>query len=388
MSSTPTHQPPVRRPGRAVLGLALALALASAPAAAAQTGELERRLDALTAIGIPGAQVDANGRTAARGVADRDGGRPMLPGLAFRAGSVTKSFTATVALQLVAERRLRFGHTVERWLPGLLPYGETVTIRNLLGHTSGIPDFWEAGPEPLNLSFANDPAVRARRFAPRDLVARVASEPRDFRPGARVEYSNTNYVLLGRVIEKATGRRLGREITRRIIRPLKLTGTRFPTTRKTLPRPFTRGYSLLFGPEGDPVEATPIDVTAYRPSALWAMGNLVSTTRDLRAFYAALLGGRLLPRALTAAMKDTRPNQTPEWPAGIGMGLGIWSWQLPCGRRIYGHEGEVPGSNTWAFGTADGRRVVVLQHNLFYMDWGKWEETVIPTYFSLWCDPA
>jgi D-alanyl-D-alanine carboxypeptidase len=118
------------------------------------------------------------------------------------------------------------------------------------------------------------------------------------------------------------------------------------------------------------------------------MGNIVSTTDDLRTFSSALLGGRLLPRALTAEMKDTRANQTPEWPEGIGMGLGIWSWELPCGRRIYGHEGEVPGSNTWAFGTADGRRTIVMQHNLFYMDWVKWEETVIPTYFSLWCDPA
>ena len=99
------------------------------------------------------------------------------------------------------------------------------------------------------------------------------------------------------------------------------------------------------------------------------MGNIFSTTEDLRTFFSALLGGRLLPPALTERMKRTRRNQTAEWPAGIGMGLGVWSWDLPCGRRIYGHEGEVPGSNTYAFGTADGRRTIVMQHNLFYMDW-------------------
>ena len=118
------------------------------------------------------------------------------------------------------------------------------------------------------------------------------------------------------------------------------------------------------------------------------MGNVVSTTKDLRTFYSALLGGRLLPAGLTAQMKDTRPNQTPDWPEGIGFGLGVWSWDLPCGRRIYGHEGEVPGSNTWAFGSADGRRTVVLQHNLFYMNWDRWADTVLPPYFSLWCEPA
>ena len=173
-----------------------------------------------------------------------------------------------------------------------------------------------------------------------------------------------------------------------MIRPLRLDDTRFPTTRKSLPKPFTHGYSYLFGPEGDPVEAPPTDVTAYAPTALWAMGNIVSTTEDLRTFFSALLGGRLLPAALTARMKRTRRNQTAEWPPGIGMGLGVWSWDLPCGRRVYGHEGEAPGSNTYAFGTADGRRTIVVQHNLFYMDWGRSEDTALRTYFSLWCDAA
>ena len=287
----------------------------------------------------------------------------MRPGLSFRIGSVTKSFTATVALQLVAERRLRLGETVERWLPGVLPYGGTVTLRNLLQHTSGVPDYWEAGPDPLNISFVNDAAVRAQTYAPREIVERVSGEPPDFAAGSRVEYSNTNYVLLGMIIEAATGKPLRREVTRRVIRPLQLRDTRFVTSRTTLPRPFTRGYSNLFDADGLPAQGAVIDVTEYNPSALWAMGNMVSTTGD-----------------------ETRPNQTEEWPEGIGMGLGIWSWDLPCGRRSYGHEGEVPGSNTWAFATDDRRRVVVMQHNLFYTNWDRWFDTVLPTYFSLWCE--
>ena len=368
----------------ALLAFAALLTLGSAPASASDRS-LDRALERLLELGVPGAQVDADGRTAARGVADLDTGRAMRSGLSFRIGSVTKSFTATVALQLIAERKLGLGDTVERRLPGALPYGRTVSVRNLLQHTSGVPDYWEAGPDPLNISFVNDAAVRAQTFAPQQIVERVAGEPPDFAAGSRVEYSNTNYVLLGMIIEAATGKPLRREVTRRVIRPLQLRDTRFVTSRTTLPRPFTRGYSNLFDVDGLPAEGALIDVTEYNPSALWAMGNMVSTTGDLRTFYGALLGGRFLPAALTALMKETRPNQTEEWPEGIGMGLGIWSWDLPCGRRIYGHEGEVPGSNTWAFATADGRRAVVMQHNLFYMNWDRWYDTVLPTYFSLWC---
>jgi D-alanyl-D-alanine carboxypeptidase len=369
----------------ALVALAALLTLGPVPANASDRA-LDRALERLLELGVPGAQVDADGRTAARGVADLETGRPMRPGLSFRIGSVTKSFTATVALQLVAERRLTLGDTVERWLPGVLPYGGTVSLRHLLQHTSGVPDYWEAGPDPLNISFVNDAAVRAQTYAPREIVERVSGEPPDFAAGSRVEYSNTNYVLLGMIIEAATGKPLRREVMRRVIRPLELRNTRFVTSRTTLLRPFTRGYSNLFDADGLPAEGAVIDVTEYNPSALWAMGNMVSTTGDLRTFYRALLGGWLLPDALTALMKETRPNQTEEWPEGIGMGLGIWSWDLPCGRRIYGHEGEVPGSNTWAFATDDGRRVVVMQHNLFYMNWNRWFDTVVPTYFSLWCE--
>ena len=198
----------------ALVALAVLFTLGPVPANASDRA-LDRALERLLELGVPGAQVDADGSTAARGVADLETGRPMRPGLSFRIGSVTKSFTATVALQLVAERRLRLGETVERWLPGVLPYGGTVSLRNLLQHTSGVPDYWEAGPDPLNISFVNDAAVRAQTYAPREIVERVSGEPPDFAAGSRVEYSNTNYVLLGMIIEAATGKPLRREVTRR-----------------------------------------------------------------------------------------------------------------------------------------------------------------------------
>jgi D-alanyl-D-alanine carboxypeptidase len=374
--------------GGSAIAVVLGVLLLWAAPASASDRFLESRLDRLLEVGVPGAKVNVDGRTAARGVADLATRRPMRPGLAFRAGSITKSFVATFVLQLVAERRVRLGDTVEQWLPGLLPYGDAVTVRTLLQHTSGVPDFWEAGPDPLNISFISDPAVRAQTYSPHQLVARVSGEPPDFVAGSRVEYSNTNYVMLGLIVEAATGKSLTREITRRVIRRLHLHDTEVPTRRTSLPRPFTRGYSFFFDADGLPVEGPILDVTEYNPSSLWAVGNVVSTLDDLRTFYRALLGGRLLPPALTALMKETRPNQTAEWPEGVGMGLGIWSWDLPCGRRIYGHEGEAPGSNAWAFSTADGRRTVVMQHNLLYLNWDRWFDTVLPTYFSFWCGPS
>ena len=181
----------------ALLTIVLLLALAAPSSAAAQSTELERRLGRLTAIGIPGAQVDAAGSTAVAGVADLAAGRPMRPGLSFRIGSVTKSFTATVALQLVAERRIRLSDSVERRAarPAVLrPPGDRADAAR--AHLRGSPTTREAGSDPLNVSLTNDPAVRARRFTPaRGLVARVADEPLDFAPGTRVEYSNTNYVV-------------------------------------------------------------------------------------------------------------------------------------------------------------------------------------------------
>ena len=183
-----TGSRPARCLATAVLAFGALLILCS-PAANASDPSSERRLDRLLELGIPGAQVKVKGRAAAVGVADLATRRPMRPSLSFRIGSVTKSFTATVVLQLVAERRLRLGDTVERWLPGLLPYGGTVTVRTLLQHTSGVPDYWEAGPDPLNISFTNDPAVRAQTYAPREIVERVSGELPDFVAGSRVEYS-------------------------------------------------------------------------------------------------------------------------------------------------------------------------------------------------------
>src|SRR4029453_13754270 len=256
--------------------------------------------DGLVAAGAPrGAargQDDSGARRPASGVAARRTGRPMRPELHFRAGSLTKSLVATVVLQLVAEGRLSLQDSLQRWLPGILPYGEQVTIRQLLNHTSGVPHNWATVEQTLYRS----PGGRFRVWTPRELVALVADQPPGFPPGTAWSYSNTGYLLLGLVVETASGSTLGQELHRRIFGPLGLHGTSFPETSPGIPSPRSRGYSLPLGPQGEPLDGPLLDLTAQNPSWAWAAGALVSALEDLTGFLRALLGGRLLPPRLRA----------------------------------------------------------------------------------------
>jgi D-alanyl-D-alanine carboxypeptidase len=320
-------------------------------------GELRRLLDPVVAAGAPGAAARVRDEhrvtQAVSGVADLRSGRRMRPGLNYRVGSLTKPFVATVVLQLVAEGRLSLQDTVERWLPGILPYGDQVTIRQLLNHTSGIPD---NVIEPLVILYTL-PGGRARAWTPRELVALIADQPLMFPPGTAFAYSNTDYVLAGMIVETATGKTLGQEVTRRIIRPLRLHDTFFPVNRPDIPGPNPRGYSLPFNQETGPL----LDFTVYNPSFAWGAGNLISDLADLERFFRALLGGRLLPPRLLAAM--TTPVDTPQ--PGLGYGLGLVVLQTPSGRLI-GHDGAIPGFLNIVWNTEDGRRQLgVMINELF-----------------------
>ena len=182
--------------------------------------------------------------TGASGVADLRTARPMRPNDRFRAGSLTKPFVATVVLQLVAEGRLSLSDTVERWLPGILPYGDQITVRQLLNHTSGVPD--NTFVEPIVELYTGN---RFRSWRPRELVALIADLPPDFAAGTAWSYSNTGYALAGLIVEQVTGHRLGRELKRRIFRPLRLRDTSFPIDFPFLLGRHARGYSLEFDPE-------------------------------------------------------------------------------------------------------------------------------------------
>jgi D-alanyl-D-alanine carboxypeptidase len=327
--------------------------VAAAPGYRVDRGELRRLLDQIVAAGAPGAAarvVDERGVTqAGSGVADQRTGRPMRPGLHYRVGSVTKAYVATVVLQLVAEGRLSLEDTVERWLPGTLPYGDQVTVRQLLNHSGGVPDYIV---EPYALLYI-DPHARSRSWAPEELIALVANRPPSFPPGTAWSYSNSGYVLAGMIVEAVTGNGLDEELRHRIVRPLRLRDTYLPVDDATMPPPYAGGYSLPPGQSDAPL----LDFTAFNPSFAWAAGAVVSDMREVQRFFRALLRGRLLPPAMLAEMTTSVPTGQ-----GFDYGLGVVVIETGSG-RAFGHEGAIPGFVNFVLSTEDGRRQVALVMN-------------------------
>ena len=366
------------------LGGAMSACVALSPAVANGVSP-QGVADDIRGAGAPGAIVNVDNRVAATsGYADLATRRRMRPDLNFRAGSLTKSFTATVVLQLVAEGRLSLEDTVEDRLPGLLPYGSLVTVRMLLSHTAGVPDYWESGDDALLYPFLEEPALRARSWTPNEIVDLIDDLPPDYPPGEGIFYSDSGYIILGMLIERVTGRTVRREIAARIVDRLDLKHTVLPRTRSTLPRPFTRGYTAPLDDQGN--QTGPLqDMTEYNPSVLWAMGGLISNSYDTNRFYKALLGGRLLPAWLTSEMKQTIPFEAEGWIPGLGFGLGVWSYDLSCGKRVFGHEGYVPGYHTLTFATGNGHRAITLEVPEILQPDQLYYDVIYPASNRLWC---
>jgi len=333
-----------------VLATCLAVGSAASPAAGARPpateARLQRGLDAVVAAGVPGAVllVRDGARTigVASGRADVERLEPMRVSDRFRVGSVTKPFVATVVLQLAGEGRLGLADPVERWLPGVVPNGAAITVRQLLDHTSGLFDF-AADPGFVAQAF-RDPL---RDWSPREIVAVATAHPPAFAPGAGWAYSDTNYFVLGLIVEAATGHTLAAELRSRILAPLRLRATSLPAGPDIAGR-HAHGYFLR----------PTTDVTVGSPSVQWAAGALVSNARDLARFFRALLGGRLLRPDLLELMTTT--VAAPQLGPGQAYGLGLQKVPERCG-VLWGHTGASPGYVADALNARDaGRQVVVL----------------------------
>jgi D-alanyl-D-alanine carboxypeptidase len=285
---------------------------------------------------------DGNGvRLRAAGVADRRSGRALRPNDRFRAGSNTKTFVATVALQLVAEGKLSLDHTVEQWLPGVLPYGDRVNLRQLLNMTGGVPDYVPA----LFRKMLADRAYLSRSYSPRDLIAMVPDKP-DFPAGTSWNYSTTGYVLAGMIIERASGHSVGNELEQRIFRPLRMRDTYFPGDTTAIRGRHSRGYGEIQGKLSD--------VTAFNASAGWAGGGAVTTATDMSRYWRALLGGKLLAPPQLAAMKTTVPIRKGI-PVRYGLGIQRFSqYDRACG-VLWGNGGDLPGFSSEFFNSEDGK---------------------------------
>ncbi|MGV9266885.1 serine hydrolase domain-containing protein [Kitasatospora sp. NPDC003701] len=343
----------------AVSGIVPAAAAERAPAS--PPAGLREAIEQTVADGFPGVVAYARrgereSRLAA-GVADTATGERARPDHRFRIASNTKSFVSTVLLQLEGEGRLSLDDSVEKWLPGVVQGdgndGSAVTVRQLLNHTSGIydptnePEFFAPYLERHDWAYV---------YTPREVIARAVRHRPLFAPGTGWNYSNTNYLLAGLVIEAATHRSAPSEIQRRILTPLGLKDTSFPVTDPAVHGPHLHGYDL-----------TGRDVTRFSPSYDWTAGAMISTVDDLARFHRALFTGELLRPAQQRELLTT--VQFPDEPA---YGLGVQREDVSCGSgpdagRIstWSTDGAGPGYTSVSLTTADGERQLVLAVNVY-----------------------
>jgi D-alanyl-D-alanine carboxypeptidase len=239
----------------------------------------------------------------------------------FAIESTTKTFVATVVLQLVAEGGLTLHDTVQHWLPGLFPARPLITIRQLLSHSSGLPS---------DFAFSEAPLVRAKRIAPQGVL---------FKPGTSTAYSNSDFVVAGLVVEKVTGRSLDQVVTSKIIRRLHLRSTSYGTDHAERMTPWL-----------GPVESFGRPVSGD--------GGIISTVDDLATFFRALLGGKLLPREQLAEMTQTIATLSPD----LRFGLGIFRSQSSCG-FVWGHGGDGTYSVNVVVAGDGSKAVITAQNN-------------------------
>ncbi len=284
----------------------------------------------------------------ASGRAELASGRRMTPLDRFRVGSLTKPMVATVILQLSEDGRLSLDDSLARFLPGVLPEANRVTLRQLLNHTSGIGDYID-DPGFIDAAFANP----SRVWTPQELIGIANGMPRRFAPGAvdRWEYSNTNYILLGLVAEVAGGAPIAALLLTRVFEPLGMSSTYFSNST-SLVAPFAQGYVDLNGIPNFAVG------TLVSPTVAGAAGAVVSTGSDLLRFVEALAAGDLVAPASHAARLTTVRASRVRLPGesfDIEYGLGVL-----VGDGWIGHDGAIPGYETEAYAKMDVGSVVVL----------------------------
>ncbi|MFI9582570.1 serine hydrolase domain-containing protein [Streptomyces sp. NPDC052236] len=295
------------------------------------------------------------------GVHDLVSGRAADPDARFRAGSVTKVFTAATVLQLAAEKEIDLDRSVRAYLPELIPAAyEKVTVRQLLNHTSGLPSADWPGTT-VEEAYAN----RFHIFKPREVVASATAKAELYPAGTQQNYSNIGYTVAGLLIERVTGHSYETEVTRRILKPLGLHGTSFPGTDPRIHGPHNRGYQsfVLLG-----VPPTPLgvgggttelrDVSVWSSTDGWAAGDIISTTADLELFTRALFSGKVVRGPLLKEM-FTLPRLEKGTAA---YSVGLTSWKLG-GRQVWGKTGGRWGYNTGIGGTPDLSRTLVYSVN-------------------------
>jgi D-alanyl-D-alanine carboxypeptidase len=348
----------------ALIGVGAAGALLLLPAAGSaakpiKAGAVQRGLERLVDSegGPPGAIATLHrpGSTtvlkAGRANAERPGkprGRDHM-----RIASVAKAFNGAVALRLVQKGGLGLDDTIGEWRPDLPAAWAGVTVRQMLNHTSGLPDYTQS------LGFRQHVETDPEGFvSPTGVIDWVRANDLAFPPGSRYEYSNTDNIVVGLIAEQVTGKPYRKLLSRFVLAPAGLEQTTFPTRRIALPRPYIHGYAVAPG-------RPPTDLTDFlSPSGAWASGAIVSTPRELGKFIRADLGRRFFGAPQRRQQLQFVPgSSSPPGPGVNSAGLAIFRYESRCG-TVYGHTGDFPGYVQWAAATANGRRSVTTSLNI------------------------
>lgn len=330
----------------ALVGLSPTLpakALPSELAAKLDAASREGKAEASSSGAIVAVQTPKGRWMKAYGEADPATGRAMSVDDTQRIGSVTKTFTGTLVLQLVQDGKVSLDDTIDKYVDGV-PNGSTITIRDLITMTSGLASY-TLNTDLQNKWFANPDAP----WTPEQLLqASFALKP-VFEPGAKFNYSNTNFILLGEVVQKVTGTSVESALHDRILTPLGLTGTTMPAGDAPLPDPHADGFSLQGTADDD---FTPVNATDWNPTFAWTAGQMTSTASDM------LVWGRTIATGHDVLDRDAQLERLASAPAAGGYGdafgcIGGW----------IGHTGEIPGYNTSVFYDTTSDTTVVVFTN-------------------------
>jgi D-alanyl-D-alanine carboxypeptidase len=324
--------------------------------------ELQKAIQAFVDAGFLGVQLrvhDERGEWAGSAGVRKLGASAKPPTNGhFWVGSVTKTFHATVVLQLVAEGKIGLDAPVARYLPKL-GLDRRITVRMLLQHTSGLFNYtgdldpdgtWVPGLPATGKEWLDN---RFHSYRPEELVRFALSKPAKFAPGTDWSYSNTNYTLARLLIEKVTGHSFDAELKRRIVGPLGLKGTVVPGNRTRLPAPYAHGYFRY----QDAGQWKVADVSRQNLSLVAGAGDMLSTTQDLHTFFSALNGGKLLPAKLLAEMRNPHPKSDPLY-GRYGLGMFVQDLGPACG-TVLNHNGNPPGGYAaLMYSTPDGSKTL------------------------------
>ena len=344
-------------PVAAAIALGAVGGAASAAPSKGEAESLKSRAQGLVEAGYPAALAavtDSKGESAGVAVGKGNletGQAPPMDG-EVRVGSASKTFVAVVVMQMVQEGKVGLDEPIETYLPGLIK-GEgidasRITVRQLLQHTSGLPEYTDTTPGSGDIFQIKDHYAQ-----PRDLLDTALSKPAAFEPGTQWKYTNTNYIVLGMLIERVSQRPVGEQIDQRIVKKLGLSHTYFPAPGEEKIRgTHPRGYHL----NG---EGKLEDITEMDPAWGWAAGAMVSTPSELNTFFQAVFDGRLLTQSSIDEMKNGAVDASSYLGSGTVYGLGLIGRSLSCGGTAWGHGGTIYGYQTDNAVGPDGTAVTV-----------------------------